>query len=178
MANYLNTQLFFWDRTLARRSAFSREEIRALLDGHRPCFRASSRNGFSADCVAAMLAAQGSDRSHLDFIASKGDWPHALWAAVLPFEDLATIAESIDSLLAWSAHSIPRVTRILDYDSAEAIEEALKAPEVCANPNEAWCADQDGYGARFIFSFLASIASVARDAHTSQRALICLRGSG
>jgi len=178
MANYLETLLFFGDKTLARTSALSREEIRALLDGHRPCFRASSRNGFSADCIAAMLAAQGSDRSHLDFMASKGDWPHALWAAVLPFENLPTIAESIDSLLDWSAHSIPRVTRILDPDCAEEIEEALKAPEICANPNKATGTDQDGYGARFIFSFLASIASLARDAHASQRALICLRGSG
>jgi hypothetical protein len=34
----------------------------------------------------------------------------------------------------------------------------------------------DGFGARFLFAFLASIASVAREAHALQRALICFRG--
>src|SRR5690349_21822907 len=171
MANYLVTALFFCDKTLAPTSAFSAEEIRTLLDGAPPCFRASSRHGDSADRIAALLAAKGSDRSHLDFIASKGKWPHARWASVLPFEDLLPIAESIESLLAWSARSIPALTPIFDGDSAEEIEEALKTPEISSYPNDGKGVDFDGYGARFLFSFLASIAWVAREAHASQRAL-------
>jgi hypothetical protein len=84
-----------------------------------------------------MLAATGSDRSHLDFISSRGEWPYALAASVLPFEDLIIIAESIDSVLAWSANSIPIVSGILQFDSADEVQEALKAPEISPNPNEA-----------------------------------------
>jgi hypothetical protein len=176
MANYLYMSLFFCDETLARTSGFSEQEICALHEGKRPCFRASSRHGDSADRIAAILAAKGSDHSHLDFIASKGKWPYELWADVLPFDELLPIAESIDDLLAWSARSIPVLTRILDNDSAEEIADALQAPAISANPNDGSGVDFDGYGARFLFSFLASIASIAREAHASQRALIFFRG--
>jgi hypothetical protein len=68
------------------------------------------------------------------------------------------------------------MVEILDNDSAEDIRAALRAPELSPYPNHARGADFDGFGARFLFSFLASIASVAREAHASQRALICFRG--
>jgi hypothetical protein len=179
MANYLYTSLFFCDKALSQTS-FSRGDFFAFIERERPCFTAWSRHGASADSIAAMLAAKGSDHPHLDFIASKGEWPYGEQPlfGVLPFEDLLPIAESIDSLLAWSARSIALVTRLLnpDQDSAEEVQEVLKAPEISAIPNEVRGADWDGYGAQFTFSFLASIASFARDAHASQRALIFLRG--
>jgi hypothetical protein len=177
MASYLDTTLFFCDSNLPRTAKLSWDEIAALVKREPPCFRASSRHGDSAERIAALLAARDSVDPRLDFIASKGGWPYAEpWIGVLPFEDLIPIATSIEGLLAWCVHSIPLVTRILYFDSAEQVQEALQAPEICAYPNEASGADFDGYGARFIFSLLASIAALARDAHASQRALIAIRG--
>jgi hypothetical protein len=97
MADYLNTSLFFCDKALSQTS-FSRGDLYAFVELERPCFTAGSRHGASADSIAAMLAAKGSDHPHLDFIVSKGKWPYDTPRfRVLPFEDLLPIAESIDS---------------------------------------------------------------------------------
>jgi hypothetical protein len=93
--------------------------------------------------MAAMVAAKGADPSILDFISQK---PEGLTASVLPFEELMTIAQSIDSLLAWSATSTSVVSRIWQFDSPDEIEEALKSPVISPDPNEGSRElDYDGY---------------------------------
>jgi hypothetical protein len=86
-----------------------------------------------------------------------------------------TIAQSIDSLLAWSTTSTSVVSRIWQFESPDEIGQALKSAVVSPDPNEG---DLDGYFARMLFSFLASIGSVARNAHASERGLICFRTWG
>jgi hypothetical protein len=178
MAMYLSTLFFYCDRTLARTKIFSEEELLTLHE--QPCcLRAESRHGHSADSIAAMVAAQGDDSSTLDFLCWKPDspkkWTDAVAASVLPFGDLITIAQSIDSLLAWSATSTSVVSRIWQFESPDEIGQALKSAVVSPDPNEG---DHDGYFARMLFSLLASIASVARNAHASERGLICFRTWG
>jgi hypothetical protein len=181
MASYLHTLFFYCDRTLARSKIFDKEEISALLQ--QPyCLRAASRRGHTADCIAAMVAAKGADRATLDFISWKPygpKWPEGMTASVLPFEELITIAQSIDSLLAWSATSTSVVSRIWQFNSPDEIQEALKSPVISPDPNNmSGGLDSDGYTAEFLFSFLASIASVVRDAHASERGLICFLAFG
>ena len=97
-------------------------------------------------------------------------------ASVLPFEDLITIAQSIDSLLAWGATSTSVVSEIWQFESPDELGEALKSPVISPNPNGT---DLDGDSSvRILFSFLASIASLAREAHASERGLICFRTFG
>ncbi len=68
------------------------------------------------------------------------------------------------------------MSRIWQFDSPDEIEEALKSPVISPDPNEGSRGlDYDGYTAQFLFAFLASIASVARDAYASERGLICFR---
>jgi hypothetical protein len=182
MASYLHTLFFYCDRTLARSKTFDKEEISALLQ--QPySLRAASRRGHTADCIAAVVAAQGADRATLDFISGEPhgppQWPEGMTASVLPFEELITIAQSIDSLLAWSATSTSVVSRIWQFNSPDEIQEALKSPVISPDPNNmSGGLDSDGYTAEFLFAFLASIASVVRDAHASERGLICFRAFG
>jgi hypothetical protein len=137
------------------------------------------RRKHSLPTTSAMVAAKGDDPSTLDFLCwkpvSPKKWTDAVAADVLPFEDLITIAQSIDSLLAWSANSTSVVSRIWQFESPDEIEQALKSAVVSPDPNEG---DLDGYFARMLFSFLASVASVARNAHASERGLICFRTWG
>jgi hypothetical protein len=67
-----------------------------------------------------MAAAKGADPSIFAFMSRK---PDGMTANVLPFEHLMTIAQSIDSLLAWSATSTSVVSRIWQFDSRDGIEE-------------------------------------------------------
>ena len=182
MSTYLCTSFFFADKTLMRTTTFSDEDIHALFqDGpgrQAPCLRASSRSKYSADCIAKLVSASGTDPSHLAFLWSTRPWSGGGSARVLPFEDLIPIAQSIDSLLVWSAKSIQVATELLYMDPPGEVKEALKSPVISPNPNESKKVDSDGFGARFLFSYLASIASVAREAHNSQRSLIFIQSYG
>jgi hypothetical protein len=79
-------------------------------------------------------------------------------------------------LLAWSAKSLPVVNQLFqDTDTPEKIQEALKSPVISPRPDTSRNANIEGDGAWFLFAYLASIASVALEAHESRRALIFIQ---
>jgi hypothetical protein len=180
MSSYLYTSFFFADKSQMSTTTFSDEDIHALFqDGpgkQAPCLRASSRKKYSADCIAKLVSAAGTDPARLAFLWSVRPWSGGGSARILPFEDLIPIAQNIDGLLEWGAKSVPVVNQLLEFmDTPEDIQEALRSPVISANPNRSRNADSDGFGAWFLFSYLASIASVAREAHASQRSLIFIQ---
>jgi len=79
----------------------------------------------------------------------------------------------MDALIAWSAQSAPVVGQLsVMMATLEETLEALKSPEISRRPNDSPRVDYDGLGVRFLFSYLASVAAVAREAHESERSLI------
>jgi hypothetical protein len=172
VANYLTFALFFGDRDLPRTATFSADDAVDLFD-FDPCLKASSRKSYATDCIGSLLAASGAGQSRLAVFTVR---PDGITASVLPHEDLPGIAESIDDLLTWCATAVPIVSQLSEFNPVEEVEEELRSPPpVSSRPNTVEGVDTDGYGIRFIFCLLKTIAAVSREAYASGRSLIYFR---